>query len=699
MNQPGFRLAPESIWYRCRILCAWTTVALFSVPPPSIRAQDEGIVEALAGVLATEDARRFDRALLRSAARHPDKIVRRHAALAMGRIGNPAAVPILLELLSDPDTTIQKDAAFALGLIGSVSAVERLRELILNTPADEQHGMHAEAVTAISRIGGIEGGELFRNLLARWVGEATTANSPISVVRAVGDAWRLGEDAPLDLLAAFTVAPVREIRWRTIYSLASLQDPRSAELLLTATNDPEDLIRSLAVRSLTADFADAAGLNREAVASRVRDLVNDNDPQVRINALKALSTYDSPELAFVAIDRLNDVYPNVRIQALATLGSLGGEEAVNALRDELKGRLFATRREALLGLAEAAGASALSEVRSWLESPDWRYRATAADALGSIGNETAAAWLEDLVSDPHGSVVAAAFSTLRSLSSTPQIELAVELLTHQDPAVRSRAADHIADWPDADAIGALVDSYRISLGDHISDARISIVGALGSIAGLGSAERFAVESRFLARFPQCDDYLVRRAAADLFPVAAERWGAPDPIATGKEIGDYRDVARRYLIPAERSQTLPTIVIESESGNITITLFAADAPITISALFDLIDLRYFDRSRWHRVQPDFAVQGGDPRGDGWGGPGFVLRDEVSRHRYERGTVGLALTGPDTGGSQFFITLSPQPQLDGIYPVVGRVDSEEIIRDPNTPLDRITQGERIRRIRRR
>jgi cyclophilin family peptidyl-prolyl cis-trans isomerase len=76
-------------------------------------------------------------------------------------------------------------------------------------------------------------------------------------------------------------------------------------------------------------------------------------------------------------------------------------------------------------------------------------------------------------------------------------------------------------------------------------------------------------------------------------------------------------------------------------------------------------------RWHRVVPNFVLQDGDPRGDGSGGPGYVIRDEINGHRYLRGTLGMALSGPDTGGSQFFIAHSPQPHLDGGYTVFGRV----------------------------
>jgi cyclophilin family peptidyl-prolyl cis-trans isomerase len=115
-------------------------------------------------------------------------------------------------------------------------------------------------------------------------------------------------------------------------------------------------------------------------------------------------------------------------------------------------------------------------------------------------------------------------------------------------------------------------------------------------------------------------------------------------------------------------------------------------VTVAVFMDLVERRFFDGGRWHRVVPNFVVQDGDPRGDGWGGPGFVLRDEINPVRYDVGTVGMALSGPDTGGSQYFITHSAQPHLDGTYTIFGRL----VAGVPT--LDAIGQGDRIRSIHR-
>ena len=90
---------------------------------------------------------------------------------------------------------------------------------------------------------------------------------------------------------------------------------------------------------------------------------------------------------------------------------------------------------------------------------------------------------------------------------------------------------------------------------------------------------------------------------------------------------------------------------------------------------------------HRVVPDFVVQTGDPRGDGSGGPGYAIRDEINPARYLRGAVGMALSGADTGGSQWFVALSSQLHLDGGYTVFGRVLEGWDV------LDRIEQDDRL------
>jgi len=107
------------------------------------------------------------------------------------------------------------------------------------------------------------------------------------------------------------------------------------------------------------------------------------------------------------------------------------------------------------------------------------------------------------------------------------------------------------------------------------------------------------------------------------------------------------------------------------GRIEIELYEKDAPVVVANIVKLIRNGFYQNTVFHRVVPDFVVQGGDPRGDGWGGPGYTIRDQINHRKFVKGAVGLPISGLDTGGCQIFICLSDQPHLDGNYTVFGRV----------------------------
>ncbi|MET0401555.1 MAG: peptidylprolyl isomerase, partial [Cystobacter sp.] len=152
---------------------------------------------------------------------------------------------------------------------------------------------------------------------------------------------------------------------------------------------------------------------------------------------------------------------------------------------------------------------------------------------------------------------------------------------------------------------------------------------------------------------------VRRVAAEALtqltgqPVRAPRVALPE------------DAPHPEPAPEGTSLTFRTL-----KGDFTVAL-DAEAPLTSGNLVALARRGYFRGLSFHRVVPDFVAQGGDPRGDGEGGPGYSIRCEITHRRYARGTVGMALSGKDTGGSQFFVTYSPQPHLDGRYTAFGEV----------------------------
>lgn len=115
------------------------------------------------------------------------------------------------------------------------------------------------------------------------------------------------------------------------------------------------------------------------------------------------------------------------------------------------------------------------------------------------------------------------------------------------------------------------------------------------------------------------------------------------------------------------------IIETEKGNIILELFDKDAPKTVENFENLANKGYYDGLTFHRVIPNFVIQGGCPKGDGTGGPGYTIKCETKNNpnKHGAGALSMAHAGKDTGGSQFFITHSPQPHLDGVHTVFGKV----------------------------
>ena len=136
----------------------------------------------------------------------------------------------------------------------------------------------------------------------------------------------------------------------------------------------------------------------------------------------------------------------------------------------------------------------------------------------------------------------------------------------------------------------------------------------------------------------------------------------------------------------------TATIETDRGDIVVQLDAQHAPKTVNNFVFLAREGYYDGVSFHRVISDFMIQGGDPTGTGRGGPGYTFEDETRGNplRHERGVLSMANAGPNTNGSQFFITHSPQPHLNGKHTVFGKVaEGLDVV-------DKIRQGDRMTKV---
>ena len=653
-----------------------------------LAAQQQTLVEQLVPLIAAEDARDFKPELFRAALVAPDSLVRRTAATSAGRIGDLRATPLVLPLLGDPDSTVRAAAAFALGLLRDTAAARPIMDRLTGLPAlDATTG--AEAMTALAKIGGPVAGDFFNGVLTGGVTVSVPEREPV-VLATLLESWRLGTDAPAQALLPFADDTLVTRRWRAAFSLGRLRAPAAAERLTLLLRDREIVVRAIAARALTRGYAEAVKLAPGTVAELLSRLVDDPNAQVRINAVRSLGGYQDTALVKYVLPLLGDQLPNVQVEAATSLGALGGGEAARVLKGLASARgLFAVRREALIGLARADSAAFAGTVGPWQSSTDWRERAAAAEGTAVAGPGGAPWFLRDR--DPR--VVAAGLQAWATEVEGPDSALvaaARPLLAQADAGVRSVAADVVGRAAAPSDLPALVQAYRRTTRDSFPEAAISALAALSAIAQTGTEAQRRVEREFLAVTPRPANYLIRRWAEDNWAEAQARWGPAYPIATGRAPQDYRDLVQRFMLGAD-SVARPKVKIETEQrGPIEIELLGPDAPLTVANFLRLVSRRFFDGNRWHRVVPNFVVQDGDPRGDGFGGPGGAIRDEINRQRYDGPMLGMALSGPDTGSSQWFINLSPQPHLDGTYTIFGRVISGQ------AALTRITQGDVIRTV---
>jgi len=416
---------------------------------------------------------------------------------------------------------------------------------------------------------------------------------------------------------------------------------------------------------------------------RLRPLLDDAAPGPIVEALRAARRLIGAGKAAPAADwqprlreLLDDPRPGVRLTAIEAAGSwlLDGElgEALVTLAAAGHPR---ERQLALLALAEGEDPRAVIALAAAARDAEVAVRRNAARAAGLVG---AAEVLEQLAADEHPAVRAAALETWLAAEPDDAVVRAAEGLADPDAGVRASAFEWLAEHPVV-PLELLQEAHEASRRDRIPDARLAGVDALAARAKAEPLERGALIAA-LEPLARDEVYLVRRrAAAALAGLGQE---APDPgaLRLHKPVEVYRDVVRRTARPRRAT-------IRTERGDLVVELACPEAPETCLNFLQLGTQGFYDGLPFHRVVPDFVVQAGDPRGDGRGGPGYTLRDEINPLRYERGTVGMALSGPDTGGSQFFIALAPQPHLDGGYTVFGRVVAGFDV------LDQIVQGDRI------
>ncbi|HOX25322.1 MAG TPA: peptidylprolyl isomerase [Candidatus Krumholzibacteria bacterium] len=663
--------------------------------------------------------------------------IRCQAAFSLGLLGGDIAVPPLQQLLADSHLAVRVAACeglaqqrhdgtglFRLAMHGERREAEAAWTALRNVAGEADHD---------SLVAAIGAGLARPDASIRWRALRCAERSPdptlVELIRPfatdrdvqvrVHALRALGQHAGTEALEAVLESCLDHDRLKK----RDLHRVQIAELRALGTlaapvfaADPEGEHTSPAGRSVAAITSGAAS----------------EDPYVATSALDAMTAAVGelplpPEaaereslvprwrarLVDAARERLQDPAPAVRAAAAAAFGALFGHGAVSALEPMLA--------DADPAVAAAACAALLANQPRHGQACQWCRTLT--ERHGRTGEAGVLAAMPRLIARLRETgalwTPITRFPRTDDPACLPSLAWwrAVRGLENDDFVVRAQAAAVLGQLPGERSRDALVTAWERERRRGNVDVQLALLEALGALFDAEPQDRLDFEPRcvecvyFEAVGEEHPDGL-EPAAADPPAPEVSRTAAAAALAEAFDHPELRvrlaareaalatDLLTDDLIPSRASlrETAPAVRRDpaqparrlpfkaprvrcvTDRGAFVIELDAETAPNTCAAFLGLIEWGFHDALTFHRVVPDFVIQGGCPRGDGWGDPGWTIREEWSRTPFTRGTVGLATSGKDTGGSQWFVCHSPQPHLDARYTAFGQVsEGIEVIDD--------------------
>jgi cyclophilin family peptidyl-prolyl cis-trans isomerase/HEAT repeat protein len=592
-----------------------------------------------------------------------DATVRARAVLALGRLERVDTVAPVFAALDDVDVGVRREAAFAAGQL----------DLAFSTTAHDALRRQTEQA------------------LVRRLGRETDATVRIAVVRALG---QVAAGAGLQTLVATATTP-GPLRASALTALGVAGQRRGAPLAADAglraaivaglgDADP-DVVTAAAYaafrqRVILDEAAVTVGARGPAqarihlaravaraeapapvVAATVAALIRDADWRVQVEAVRAVREHPD-----VDVTPLLEVLPEAtrRISqpgqahvigetcvSLAAVGAPGPALAAVelAVAGLPPGPTWTMARCTCAGVVEVLGGPGNALEQCTAAAPPLTQRLLSVDTIARarISSTERATALKSLVEDDSAKVRIAVAGALCGDGSEVSADVAAtRLLVEEDSGVISALLECFAGGQHADL---LKDRTVIAVAERLRE-RVGFdqLEPLITVATLARGRSSGAMQALVTTLSTHADPAVRDAAA------------------GVAFGDRAPGARAVVVPAPTSATLPlAAVLRTTRGEITIAFDREAAPRTVKNFAELARKGALDNTPFHRVIADFVAQGGDPRGDGSGGPGYTIPNENHAGAFVRGAVGIATAGTDTGGSQFFLTHSDQPHLDGRY----------------------------------
>ena len=621
-----------------------------------------------------------------------DPNIRAQAVESLGRIQDTATVSWVANCLIDKNDTVRYKATFAIGQFFSEKAEEMIKTAIATEkiPAYrirlmEAFGKCATAKNSLLLLDFIESGQpQYQKVGAISTGIISYRGYPLHNIT-----------PSLGILLDASDEP--EITWSCAYGIYRTGTPAEFPNLVRALskNDPytryfslkaQDMIISYLKSPQARQFENTPTMksiikimNSPEYSQFLSEALVDSSWFVRTASLELLEKMTPGVKEPEILAMIDDPSPHIREGVLSVAGSYATSDARKFLKNVAN--TSQNWRESGLALEELSRLDpsyTIRTVKNRIDSLSWPQNYYLIQSLGRINQSTSTELLQKLANTQNFAQLS---SVLEILVNRPGIsrEFYIDMLRTNDPAITTIVASKFGILRDSKAVPALISSYQNFEAPGDIEPMISIIAALDSI-GNTAALSFLREQINTPYLP------LRQAALK----ALKKISGHDFTADSTQ---QLAVFRTYFNPIKEKK--PYIVrFETTKGDFELTLYPEKAPLTVSNFLELVETGFYDGIYFHRVVPGFVIQGGDPRGDGWGGPGYSIPCEYNDIFYERGVLGMAHAGKDTGGSQFFITHTPQPHLNGKHTAFGKVISGMAVVDQIEMFDQIIKAQIVK-----
>ncbi len=465
--------------------------------------------------------------------------------------------------------------------------------------------------------------------------------------------------------------------------------------LAAALQDEQWEMRRVAVRMAGAGLRAAAGSASEARLALIRRALRDSDWRVRYEAVSASGrSQDAPECAAL-LRAAGDPSTHVALLAIDQLPrcQAAAAEAIPVLRrlartlpmpDKAAGKAAIARpawhraAHALVTLARLAPDQAGAELGRFLTSDIWQVRMYAARTAAVL---KAAQVLRQAADDPDDNVRNAAISGLSEIEQHGADDVYIAQLARNDGQLLMTAARALRGSSDPAAISALLAALTAQTmldRDTSRDARLALLERIGE---LGSRQYATALQPFLHDF----DPRVATSAATIMT----KWTGAEPAAAGTP--RVEAILSLTLEEVRRLDGARAVVRMKNGGTFTLALLTWQAPVTVAGFVRLVECGYYNGLTFHRVEPNFVVQGGSPGANEYAGYGRFMRDEVGLASNARGSVGLSTRGRNTGDGQWYVNMADNARLDHSYTVFAMVVNGMDV------VDSILEGDQIQEVR--